>query len=234
MKNLFEILTGKKKNPSSKEMAELFIDLEIQEPKYRLAVESAAKDLTRLGQSRLSGNNISDGEISTVKNKLEEATLNLKSLQESMKELEDKLFGKIEEERQEIKKQLESLYPEVLKEQNRIKKELAEKLLEVQILFNCLRGESCVYEILNMFSYLYDKDFPDGENGSSIYMNMLSKAQENSRKKIKESIIGRTKALERSDYLNISDRPEEVVERLLQQARDKARVGARPLEPSLN
>lgn len=238
MKNFFEIIAGKKVTP--KEIAEALVALEIEEPKFQKAVEATEKEVVRFNQERLLGSKASSDEVPKAIRKLEAARLDLKTIQDSKKEFEEILHETIGEVRIGLVDDMDAVRPDVEKEREKFKKELAEKILEAQVAFNCLRGQGFGSEILYTVDHYFSQDFPQGDKGPSVYMNLITEAEETSKKRLKSSAVGRMQELQRQVGSNDRSPVDEEARMLIEAARKSQGAVAQkegekqPVEPALN
>lgn len=238
MKNFFEMIMGREGTP--KEIAEALVELEIKEPDFQKAVEVAEDEVIRFNQARLSGHKASGDEVLKATRKLEAARLDLKTIQASKKELEERLYKTIEEVRISLVNDLEAVLPEAGKEREKFKKELAEKILEAQVAYNCFRGEVYGTELLNAVNHHFSQDLPQGDKGPSTYMNLITEAGEITKKRLKSSAVGRMQELQGRVGSNDRSPVDEEVRMLVEAARKSqgAVVGEegekQHIEPALN
>lgn len=222
MKNFVEILLGKKSTPQ--EIAESFVELELHESIFQRAVEAAEKEAVRLNQAKvsakLSGSKASDVDVTKATKEIEAAQLDLKTIQRSKKELEDKLYETIEGERTELLKEIESLRPGIQKEREQVKKALAVKLVEAQVLLDCLRGH-VDHDVVSCAEAYFRKDHGDDPTEPDGFLKLVAESEETSKKRIQNSILGRSAVLENQVILDRTQGTAALVEAFIGRAREK-------------
>ncbi|MFA6216394.1 MAG: hypothetical protein WDL87_01910 [Candidatus Omnitrophota bacterium] len=197
------------------------VRLENDLPGFKSVIEKAEAEAAEVFSKKLSGKPVTQAEEDSADKKLTMAERMPKRYEAFLKRDRINLLAAVKEERADIKSRRDALRPKEARAKEDLRKKLGALVLEAEIIYNCLRGEVYLTDLLSTISYLFNDRFPDGQDHASEYKNLVDQAAVESKKLLEDSVISQGAELDRLIAINENKNIDLEVEEILTKAREQ-------------